>query len=269
MPFKLSFQYQQQTVKLGGWTENFWCGLSDLTAATAKAGQLRTLLDPLHGNTTFLTGCRISDAATFRDVTLLSWPLNTQNPGTSPGSVSDYPTNALLLRLTGLPNYRTQQWLKGIWDGVIASGGYYQPTATYQGYMQAFLAFLTAGSNSMVLRVLDKSQAFKPIKDITQAGVVNCTGHGYSDNAMVRISRCRGLTQANNVWRITRIDADTFSLQGWVAPSPATPYLGNGVSRLRLYTYVPIGGGSIIRATEHAVGRPLEQLIGRRRTRRT
>lgn len=268
MAFRVSFQFFQQTAKMGGWTENYWNSLADLSAVQDKANDLALSLDGLHGNTTFMPAIRISDASSFRDVKLITRP-GAQTPGTSAQSVSDYPTNALLLRHLGVGNYRVQQWIKGIWDSVIAQGGYYTPNSDYQSRMLTFRTKLALATNGWVLRVLDRTQALKPIKDITQAGVVTCTGHGYLDNAKVRISRCKGLTQANTVWRITRIDADSFSLQGWVAPNPAIPYLGGGVVRLQSYTYVSIMDSVVQRATEHAVGRPLEQLIGRRRTRRT
>lgn len=266
MPFRVSYGFQMQAEKLGGWTENFWSALPDLPSVETALNQLKPKLVNAHGNAVIMNEIRISNADTFRDVKVLL--VNASIVGTPVATEADYPTNALLLKLTGQGNYVTRQWIKGIWDSIIRDNGRYVPTANYIAVMNQIFAELLNSSRGWVMRVTDRGVPFKPVKDITQAGVVTVTNHGYADNAKVRISRVKGLTQANDLWRITRLDADTFQLQGWVAPVPASPYLGRGLARLTQFIYVPIQQAVIVRATEHAVGRPLGLLSGRRKSRR-
>lgn len=268
MPYRVSFRFQQQSAKMGGWTENFWSNLGSIPAVDAEVQLLQPALDSLHGNTSFMTGVRISNALNFRDVLTRDIPIP-PGPFIAAGSESDYPTSALLYALMGTGQYKTVQWLRGIWDPIVRNGGYYQPTASFLTNLGLFRGRMLNAANGWCIRVADRTIPFRPIKDISQAGVVQVTGHGYADNSKVRISRCKGLTQANQIWRITRIDADSFSLQGWVQPNPAQPYLGNGVARQQVLIFVPVTGLSVVRATEHKVGRPLGQLSGRRTTRRT
>lgn len=270
MPWKTSFRYNQPVGdRTAGWSENFWSSLPDIAAVRAAAVALGNALWQLHGDGVNLPSVRISNALSFRDVSVIPLNLFSAIPATPTSSDADYPTNALLLKLTGQGSYLTRQWIKGIWDGVVTRGGIYTPTATYTTRVNSLINTLTNAANGWTLRVSDRSIPFKPVKDITQAGIVSVTGHGYADNSRVRISRVKGLTQANRIWRITRIDADTFSLQGWVAPDVTTPYLGNGLARQVAYVYPAIAAGQIERATKHNVGRPFGALTGRRRTRRS
>lgn len=270
MPFRVSYRYGMPVGdRTAGWSENFWSSLGDINAARTAAQAMSATIWQLHGNGVNLPSARVSNATTFRDVSILQLGLFSVIGPSSGADDADYPTNALLLKLTGQGGYVTRQWLKGIPDRVVSQGGQYKPTPTYVTNFNALATVLTNAANGWTMRVSDRTVPFKPVKDISQAGIVTVTGHGYADNSRVRISRVQGLTQANRIWRITRLDADTFSLQGWVAPSVAIPYLGNGVARQVSPIYVAIQAAVIERATKHNVGRPFGQLTGRRRTRRS
>jgi len=266
MPFRVSYFFSQQTQRLGGWSENFWNSTTNQDTAFQKAADLVTPLRKLHGKTTVLRHYRVSNVDVFRQIDILNFS-STDNPDVTATTIADYPTTALGLKLVANPNYVVRQWIKGTWDSVIDAGGFYQPTATFVTNVNAFFAALTTGGNGWALRVLDRTVPSKVVRDITQAGSVTVLAHGYADNATVRISRAKGLTQANNRWRITVVDADTFSLQGWVAPAVNTPYQGNGIVRLQTYVYPAIGGGIVERATKRNVGRPFGLLSGRRTAR--
>lgn len=58
---------------------------------------------------------------------------------------------------------------------------------------------------------------------------VTATGHLFSTNDIVAIGNVGGATQANGVWTITKIDANTFDLVGSSAPSAYTS-LGNATT---------------------------------------
>ncbi len=251
---------------LGGWTENFWSSLTDISQCLINAKALGNSLSRIHGNTTAWTRTRISDALNPRNVTLDTGPSFVSGVGDAT-RVSDYAAVAGLLVSTGFGNYPVRQWLKGLWDAATNTGGYWNPPSNMTGYLSAFYSILTNPSAAWALRVLDRSQLQKPIQQITNAGVVTCMTHGYSNNNSVRISLAKGLTYANGLWKIVVVDANTFSLIGFVANSAYPVYTGSGVCRLQSYIFTPIISTSIVRATKHNVGRPLGQLIGRRRKR--
>jgi len=268
MPFKVTFFFQQQSALTGGWSENFWNSALDLTQALAASNALVPLLQNLHGDQTIMTNARISESPAFRAATLYSI-IEAADPDLSKATTSDYPTTALLFLLTNGAQYITRQWIKGLPDNIVRQSGRYDPVATYIPKANAFFAAILTPANGWVMRVLDKAIPKKIVQAITQQGVCTVTGHGYNTNAKVRISRAKNLKQANGIWRITNIDADTFSLQGWVEPTVATPYLGNGTVQLQSYIFVPPTTAKFDRATSHRVGRPFGLLGGRRRSRRT
>ncbi len=266
MAFKVSFAFSQQMALLGGWTENFWSSLTDLGQCTTNAADLGNALARIHGNTTAWTRTRISDALNPRNVMLVTGPAYTTGVG-DPTRVSDYAAVAGLLVSQGFGNYPVRQWLKGLWDSATNTGGFWNPPSNMTGYLNAFYGLLTNSKSAWCLRVLDRTQLQKPIQGISNAGVVTCMTHGYSNNNLVRISRAKGLAYANGLWKIVVIDANTFSLVGFIANTALPPYTGGGVVRLQSYIFTPIISTQIVRATKHNVGRPLGQLIGRRRKR--
>lgn len=269
MPWKVTYFFTQAVGRIGGWSENFWNSQTDQSGVILAADRLNSLLEALHGRSSYIIGRRISAVATFRRVAVNTWTQDTFNAQVSPATLSDYPTTSLLMVLRSNPDYVTRQWTKGIPDAVVDNGGFYKPTSTYARQVETFFRQLREGGNGWCLRVLDRGQANKIVQAITQAGIVTVAAHGYDNNDLVRISRARGMTVANAIWRITVIDANSFSLQGWTGGSTTPVYEGNGVVRRQIYAYPAISDCSIDRATKHNVGRPFALLSGRRRRRRT
>jgi len=267
VPFRVSYFFQQRAALTGGWSENFWSNETQLEVAKTRAAELAPLLSELHGHTSFITNYRVSTVAGFRQVFIKRTDA-TENIHTGASAVSDYPTNALLLKLSAAPDYKISMWVKGIWDLVVTEGGFFNPTATYIKHRDKFFAVLTNAAKGWAMRVQDHNQLFKVVQAITQAGIVTVNAHGYDPNDLVRITRARGLTQANGLWRVTVVDGNNFSLQGWDPPSPATPYRGFGFVRKRVLIYPSINGCEFDRATKHNVGRPFGLLSGKAKKRR-
>jgi hypothetical protein len=268
MPFRVTYFNQVQQTLLGGWSENFWHGSPDLAVVISRAEALKPIIDQLHGQEVVLQSVRISDAANFRDVTIL--PGAAVSTATVTGAnTTDYVTTSALLKVKSVDNYVTRQWIRGVRDSAVGFDGAWKPGGTYLTDWKKFLAEIAAASNGWSLRVLDRAVPKKIIQAITGAGVVTVPGHGYADNAIVRISRVKGDVRANKVWRIQRIDADTFSLIGWVALAVPIPYQGSGTVRLQTFIYKAITEAVVVRATSHKTGRPFGLLGGRRRVRKT
>lgn len=267
MPFHVTFFFVQQTAKSGGWSENFWNQLSDLNAVFAKAADLGNALLGVHGHTSYITTIRYSEVGAFRRAFVQELS-NTFNPQVGNGVVSDYPTTALLLRMSQDPNYVTNQWVKGIPDSQVAGGGFYLPTGSYVAAVNTLMGTLTTGANGWAMRCQDKAIPKKAIFSISGTGVVSVPNHGYFDGDYIRVSRVQGYTKANKIWKIQVVDANSFQLLFWVAPPTGTVMGGNPTAQKQGKTLISPQKAVFIRATEHKVGRPFATLTGRRRIRR-
>ncbi len=268
MAFKITYFFKLQMELEAGWSFSLFNNNSDLAPAAAAAQSLLTPLDKLGGTQTIITNIRISDLSSFRSVRLLSTTI-TPDPDLTKAQSSDYATTAVLLKLSGTNGYLARMWYRGVPDNIIRGAGRFNPTAAWLGYFSTFSGVLLSANQQWSLRVLDKLVPKKILQAATQQGVCTVTGHGYATNAKVRISRAKGLTQLNKVWRVTTIDANTFSLQGWVDPLVITPYLGNATVQLQSPIFVPITDIATVRASSHKTGRPFGLLGGRRRIRKT
>jgi hypothetical protein len=268
MPFRVSIFFAQQSDLSSGWSENFWNTSADLSAVKTVGNTLALALNTFHGNQSILTTMRISDPSKFRLVDITRYAL----AGTAPsrGNLSsDFPNTAGLLVLTGAGNYVTRQWIRGLPDGDIAFAGRWSPISGSVTAFGTVRGLLLSGSNGWALRRQDRTVPKKVIQAITQAGVVTVSTHGYNTNDRIRISRCKGTFAVNKVWQIVVIDANTFSLIGFVQPVIPAVYLGNGTSQLQSAVYVGITDAKIDRATSHKTGRPFGLASGRRRVRKT
>lgn len=271
MAFRVSFFWKQQVALEGGWSENFWNNGSDYGAVLTRALDLRTAMIAVKGNSPFCPRFRISDPAIFRS------GKNTRIAGAAPGPnlaadfSADYPTTKWLLKLTG-STATVNQWFGGIRDESVNQGGFLNranPSVSQQ--FPAFAALLTNPALGWSVRVLNPAVLPIPILGINPTtGLVTVSAHNYLNDQVVRISRVRGLTEANGLWRviIPPSSTTTFTLAGWV-PSEQV-YTKSPAANVRLQTYIfqPISLAQIDRATSHKVGRPTELLGGRRKTRR-
>lgn len=265
MPFRVSFFMQQKADLTAGWSENFWSNKIDLADVITTATALRNALMQIHGNQTFCETVRISDASNFRDVQILRFP-NLSTPPTGGVQDSDFYNVGALMRLKGGNNYIVRQIIRSTDDADINSGGRWNPRPATVTRLNALKAILTSASNAWVLRVQDRTVAKLVVGAITNAGVVTVAGHGYATNDSVRISRARGTFNVNQIWQINVIDANNFSLVGWVAPNPAGVYTGHGTSQQQKKIFVQISDVTWPRAASHKSGRPFGLASGKQKT---
>lgn len=269
MPFRVTFFWQQQSSKLGGWSENFWSSLSDVSSVQTAALALRTLMDNAKGAQVVCNTIRISDAATFRNVQNVLIPGASTIP-TTPSNDADYPSTALQLKMKAAGNYSTTQWFRGIPDANVSNSGQYNPIPSYVSKISTIAAEITNSSKQWSVRVLDRTVLKKVVSNLAPTtGIVTCTAHGYGPAGTTLKVRIQGFASpkvANKVWRITVIDADTFQLNFW--QSTSGPVSGNNpTARAQVYTYIQVSGLEVVRATSHRTGRPIGLLGGRRRRR--
>jgi hypothetical protein len=259
---RVTFFWAQNAEKKFGWSENFWSSLTDTGVVQTKALALRIALDNIHGSQTKCNDIRISVLGAARKVKLISIAGGPNANLTTP-EVSDFPSTALQLRLTSAANDSTTQWIRGLQDRDVAKGGRKDLSADTVTAFAALKAVLISGSNGWAMRILDPNRALKVITGLTAAGEVNSVGHGFLVNDNVRISRVKGLIQANRIWRVSSVTANTFTLAGWVTENPSPVYLGGGIVSLQQYAFTAIAEVEAVRATSHKTGRPFGLAGGR------
>ena len=253
--------------KKGGWTENYWNKLTNLSDVIAATKKLAVRLDTLHGWQTALDYARISDALKFREGEIVEFGDEyAARVGGTAAQISDYPTNALLILATDAGRYKARYWIRGIRDNVINKGGKYVPDSDYIAWFGDYSAYLCAGGNGWSIRALNKDRPVVKVKSITNAGLVTtAVAHGFDPAVPVQLQRMTPWTRANGRWNVTVNDPVTFTLTGW-QPYPAAPLQPkNGQARPVNYVFQQMGTAKVDRASKHNVGRPSGLLIGRRK----
>lgn len=262
---KVSFAYYMPARKLTGWTENFYSSKATCLLAMEKAEALRPFLMDIHGAQVRLQHIvarsvenpRLSQLKNYN--VLFQPDANTQD--------TDYPSVSILLKLideTG--NYTTRQWIKGIWDDACKKGFYFP--GTFEPKLQAFLTELQNANNGWVIRASDKANVFKDVENCSDTGQIQVTGHGYATGDRVRVGKIGGKCSLNGLWKITRIDADSFQLQQYVTPACAEPaWDGHGHVRKLAFAEngIAIKKASNEGISDRDIGRPIGSRSGRRK----
>jgi hypothetical protein len=263
MAYRVSLRFNQQSSRIGGWSENFWLNTTDLTSALNQCNALRSAMTFAKGHPVVCPSYRISVVDSFRQAEVVKFPVV---PQSTESFDADYPTTKIQLRFAapvtgGLA--KTLQWFGGVQDSWITNSGNYVPTG---GSAQAFsrlFALLTSNTTNWSIRVLDPTRAKFLIKAIDPVtGIVTTNTNTLAVDSMVRIKGVKGLLAANGVWRITVIDSTHFSMNGWV-PTTTVMTKGDPTVRPQTYTLLKIQACKAVQSTSHKVGKPLDQLSGK------
>jgi hypothetical protein len=278
MLFRCTVRHTQLAdIKTGGWGESFWSQAGSLSDAIDNTKTLRDAMFQLKGNQTALPSSRITPwPAANRQTKLVAYAV-AQAQSTVAGFDSDYPTQALLLKLISNGGYETLQWLRGIPDNVITGGGKYTPgnVTGFVARMNTFLGILKDSSQAWCQYKLNTATPTKIITSVALAtGIVTSVGHGLAALGSVKSMRLSGFLSPrglNKVWNVIVDTVDTVKLLGYVPPSNPNVAVSFVLAKMREQIKIPIqiNDAVIVRATEHYTGRPTELLGGRRRNRRS
>ena len=101
---------------------------------------------------------------------------------------------------------------------------------------------------------MDPSSSGGPISGATNASpiVITSANHGLSTGTRVTVQNVLGNTAANGDWQITRVDGNTFSLNGSTGNSG---YTGGGTwhtTGLYAFTYTPQGANGFVGGQSYA-----------------
>lgn len=280
MPFRVTYFFQYQGDRLAGWSENYWNNQGSFDALLPIAQKLGQKLIISKGVGVFWTRTRISVPGSPRNTTTLI-----NDPAVSSGSFSldspnvpDYQQTKWLLQMAGPKppanqpgGNTTLQWFGGTTDASIV-GAYLQPASVLASLFPQARAELVKSSNLWSVYVLNPAVPAIPIVSIVPAtGVVTCAGAiNFPTGALVRVSRIHNLTAANGLWRVTVNPADNtqFTLNNWTAQTNIMGPSPKANVRYQTYSPLQIQGVSVVRSSNHKVGKPTGQFGGRKKTKR-
>jgi hypothetical protein len=262
-----SFFFQQRGDRTGGWTFNLWNTNDDVAALTPLLNVMAAKLQAVTGKGCNVVKVRYSKFPGFREADEILYSYAGELGTDVEDLNADYQTTSVHLQMLGVPNYKVTQWLSGISDKYVYRAGRLNPAFKGLKEFKALVAELTSGGNAWTLWVLDKSRAKKVVKAISNTGVVQCTGHGFDGTTDVRVSRVKGNTYPNRIWRVENIDTNSFQLIGFSSPIQGGFDCTKAIARLQTYINKAISGVNAKRATSHRRGKPTDLLSGKSKTR--
>ncbi len=169
---RVSYFFQQSLNKTGGWSENFWNSANTIGPGTLSlCDELATALTALKGNPVFCPYYRIAILGKFRQAITR---YTNQVPGSAEDQPADYPTTKLQLALYNGQQFTTQ-WLGGLFDSAINTGGFYRPTPDFASRLLALRTILTTGTKGWQIYGLQR--AIEPVLILTlntATGVLTC-----------------------------------------------------------------------------------------------
>lgn len=259
---RVSYFFQQSLQKTGGWSENFWNSANTISPSVLTlCDNLLAALTNLKGNPVFCPYYRVGVLGKFRQAVTI---YTKQVPGDATTTSADYPTTKLQIALYNGQQFTTQ-WLGGLYDSVINSGGFYRPTATFTRYIGALTTILTTGTNGWQIYGLQR--AIEPALILTlntATGVITTGPITIADSSLVRIKNVQTPKRANGVWRVQKTSDTQYTLYGWTAGTEVFKGL-NAKIQIQGYQGLNITDLKEIQSTSHKVGKPGHLLGGRRK----
>lgn len=267
MPYRVSFQFNIGSARLGGWSENFWNSGNDIATVRTRAANLWPLLVACHGAQAFSPRFRVANALANRDSQLFSDPTAAARPVDANNPDGDFPTTSLQISMRRADGSGTHMWMKGLQDEIIVQGGRYIAAGVFAVKFPQLVGMLENVNNGWSLYKLDNAEPKMPITSVSTAGVVVCPAHGFTPPNKIRISRVKNVPGVNKIWKFTVLSADSIQLLNWT-PYTGTVYdFGDGVAQEQVYLTSQVNEVQVVQATKHNIGRPLNAFIGRRKAR--
>lgn len=271
MAYKVSIFWQQNFTLAAGWTENYWNDGSSLVTVKAATLRLIDALKRVHGRQTYPKRARYSTVPGFR-ITDEDEFGATFNGLVTAADGSDYPTTAVLMAFRGANGAITRQWIKGIPDDVVIPPGNFRPQGQLLNNFTALATYLASGVDGWRMRVLNPMRPTFALQSATANGLLTFSGATVAADSIVRISRAKGMTDLNAVWKVISTAGNTVQLDTGATILGPGAYAGGGKMRENTYSLIPMlslanRGVEFVRATEHKVGRPTALAGGRRRRR--
>lgn len=275
MPARLSYIWQANLARSVSWTETFYTGVSTLAGAKSIEAAFAPILGNVHAPNVVYVGTRITmlnEAGHPSGISYLAEPLQASTGNVlrsgddvSPTNNTDYPSTALLLRLTEVDGVETRQWLHGVDDGYVVSGIF--QTGYRPGPIAALMAHLKSTTGGMVMRVrqLPATRFTISAVDFATQIVTTVEEHGVAARTRMVFGRVRQLRTVGSpinkfprVWWVEPVTGQprqlkVYGLNAWMETNNVLP---GGWVRVDSYRAPLIDSARIMRATGRKVGGP-------------
>ena len=268
--YKVSLFFEQAGERSAGWSESWYTTQSNLLLLTGPKDnpssgigwKLALASSAIHGRTSVCKYFRCTSVFTPRQSRIVQtrWQYNGE-VSTAEIYESDQQSTAFNYRLFGGLGKVADHQIRGIPDGVVGNNGRFVYAGGMQQRAQAFFTFLQ--QNAFVIRFKDETQPKLLPENISQTGLVTITGHPYQTNDYVRVGLVRGIEQANGIWRINKVNADTFQLRFFVATTATLQKSNSAYVQKIVYDSVSPDDWDITFATSRKVGKPTRVRSGR------
>lgn len=284
---QLSYEFEALGDQDAGWAEDYWLNPSGSSTPYAVAIAMSAVRVLSLSSSVNMPYCRIQPIPIGSGVPILL-NLRKESGASSIGTQSvaaDYQTLKGLLRLVSATGLYTRQWMGGIPGTCFGANGQYTPTASFKTALGTFLnalsnfGFCIRKLNPGVVTMPPQGGLQKqPILSISAAGVLSAPNNGMQPGQLVYVGRVQTGFGLAGFWKIATNDGSNITLSGWKPPGVVVPNTRSQYIQNYQYMYPPIalntsiiGSGlpisKISRAGKHAVGRPKNPTIGRRKKR--
>jgi hypothetical protein len=251
-----------------GFTESYWTTGTDpdVRSYRTAADFLANKRIKVSGEQTRLTNIRLNVEGVFRDLVGGTYPGGGLQ-GTI-GKPSDFVDTALMMRGASADSkFRRSNYVRGIWDEVVTTGGDYVPNADFLAVLGPFVSALINRGWGWLGRT---TRLFAPIATVTQdvSGAVNFTLGAdlfpgpFPQRVGVRISGVLGAYQLNGPQVVVATSARIASTAGRTS---IFPYTTGGRVLLTTSAFIPFDSVTARRIVERKAGRPSYKSAGRRR----
>jgi hypothetical protein len=274
--YRISFFFVQNADKLAGWSESYYNNAPSVAAAIVQAQQLGALLDAARPNPIYLAWIRVQVIGSPRAAQIIQ----VQTAPAGGASVASPPMLSFLIQYPGQLGGYVRQWMHGVNTTSIGSAGQMNVTSTQNSLIQAVFSALLSTSNNWCLFRVYESGANWTITGIATTGLMTVPGipaNTWVVPTAVQILRTKADPRFNGIWLATtpavgQVQLAPVPAGGW----PSVAFIAPGSVRAWQKTVdnfqqpsagpPPIAGPSIVRITEHKVGKVFLQYSGRRRT---
>lgn len=254
-----------------GWSETYFHNAATFTSQLiADFEELVSRRLALSSDDVSIVHCRLSDDLVRRDAVPVSVPAFAAHNSGYEGN-TDFTFVSALTRITASNILSRNLYLRGIPDGLThtAIGKITDPS-----WVQAFnrlKSWLTTGR--FCLKAIDRNlNANRPIESFTLTTgdqvVLQVTAHGLVTGQQIVVGNVRNMPSMNKVWRVTVVNANSFTLIGYPLANRNELVAGDGYFYKQIYALYPFTDMAQIRIVSHRSGRVFGQPVGRRKRRK-
>lgn len=226
MSYHVSWVFQMPGDKQTQRSIGLYSDAGDNATVIKNASKLGILMQGMQGAQTKLRRIRVSPLGSTRRVKGVKFVAEANQDETVTVD-TDIGKTCVELFLAHDEDAQVRLSFPGIPD-VCVNKGSFKANDSFTRGLKAFTTEVTKAASSWWINVLDPADVWKPINQITNAGVITIPGHGLAENNVVRLSGVVDYRNSNGTYRIVDVQDDTFKLSNWGAVRAGDAFLEQG-----------------------------------------